>query len=158
MSRIYLSIGTNLGEKEKNIEHALQLLSNEIKIRKTSSLYETEPVGFKDQPWFLNMVLKGDTDLPPEELLRFTKGIESEMKRVKTIINGPRIIDVDILLYDDEKIETEELTVPHPRMLQRAFVMIPLYEISPELTICSNSIKEMMKDFKGEKVQKHINA
>ena len=93
---------------------------------------KTEPVGFKDQPWFLNMVLEGDTDLSAEELLRFVKGIESEMKRVKTMRNGPRIIDVDILLYNDEKIETEELTVPHPRMLQRAFVMVPLNEISPE--------------------------
>lgn len=151
MSRIYLSLGTNLGEKEKNIEHALRLLSKKIKIRKISSFYETEPVGFKDQPWFLNLVLEGDTNLSPEELLRFAKGIESEMKRVKTRVNGPRIIDVDILLYDDEKIETEELTVPHPRMLQRAFVMVPLCEISPGLMISGQSIKDIMKGFTGEK-------
>jgi 2-amino-4-hydroxy-6-hydroxymethyldihydropteridine diphosphokinase len=152
MSRIYLSLGTNLGEKEKNIEHALRLLLKEVKVRKTSSLYETEPVGFKDQPWFLNMVLEGDTGLSAEELLRFVKGIESEMKRVKTMRNGPRIIDIDILLYEDERIETEELTVPHPRMLQRAFVMVPLNEISPDLVISGQSIKDIMKNFKGEAV------
>ncbi len=82
---------------------ALRLLSEEVKILKKSSLYETEPVGFQDQPWFLNMAAEGETDLLPEALLRFTQSIESKMKRVKTMINGPRIIDVDILLYDDMK-------------------------------------------------------
>jgi len=154
MSKIYLSLGTNLGDKESNIEHALNLLSQEVKILKTSSLYETEPVGFKDQPWFLNMVLEGDTDLSARDLLCFTKRIESEMKRVKTIVNGPRIIDVDILLYEDEKIESEDLIIPHPRMLQRAFVMIPLYEISSDLIILGKSIKDIMGNFNGEEIFK----
>jgi 2-amino-4-hydroxy-6-hydroxymethyldihydropteridine diphosphokinase len=152
MSKIYLSLGTNLGDKESNLESALRLLSEKVKILKTSSLYDTEPVGFKEQPWFLNMVVKGDTELSPRELLCFTQSIESELKRTKTIINGPRIIDVDILLYDDEKIETENLTIPHPRMLQRAFVMVPLYEISPDLMIFGKSINDIMENFIGEKI------
>lgn len=154
MSKVYLSLGTNLGDKESNLKHALLLLSEEVKILKTSSLYETEPVGFKDQPWFLNMVFEGDTDLSPSDLLCFTKSIESEMKRIKTIVNGPRIIDIDILLYDDEKIETENLIIPHPRMLERAFAMVPLYEISSDLIIFGKSINDIMKNFNGEKISK----
>ena len=154
MSKIYLSLGTNLGEKESNFEQALRLLSKEVKILKKSSLYETEPVGFKDQPWFLNMVIEGDTDLSAGDLLCFTKSIEREMKRIKTIVNGPRIIDVDILLYDDEKIETEDLIIPHLRMLERAFVMVPLYEISSDLIVSGKSIKDIMGNFIGEKIFK----
>lgn len=156
MSKIYLSLGTNLGDKESNLEQALRLLAQEVKILKTSSLYETEPVGFKDQPWFLNMVLEGKTDLSASDLLSFTKSIESEMKRIKTIVNGPRIIDVDILLYDDEKIETEDLIIPHPRMQERAFVMVPLYEISSDLIILGKSIKDIIENFSGEKINKRI--
>lgn len=154
MSKIYLSLGTNLGDKEENLENALRLLSEKVKILKTSSLYETEPVGFTDQPWFLNMVLEGDTGLSPSDLLSFTKSIEGEMKRIKTIVNGPRIIDVDILLYDEEKIETEDLMIPHPRMMGRAFVMVPLYEIAPNLIIFGNSIHNIMANFNGEKISK----
>jgi 2-amino-4-hydroxy-6-hydroxymethyldihydropteridine diphosphokinase len=154
MSRIYLSLGTNLGKKESNLEQAIRLLSEEIAIRKKSSLYETEPVGFSDQPWFLNMVAEGETDLLPDDLLGFTQSIESRMKRVKTIVNGPRIIDVDILLYDDMKIETERLVIPHPRMLERAFVMVPLYEIAPELMLSGKSLIEIMDHFSGEKIYK----
>ena len=154
MSKIYLSLGANLGDKEGNLEHALRLLSGEVAILKKSSLYETEPVGFKDQPWFLNMVVEGDTNLSPENLLSLTQGIEHEMKRVKTIVNGPRIIDIDILLYEDVAIESELLTIPHPRMLERAFVMVPLYEISPELMLSGKSIKDIMEHFSGEEINK----
>lgn len=154
MSEIYLSIGTNLGDKENNLKQALHFLSEKVAILKKSALYETEPVGFKDQPWFLNLVIKGETDLPPKDLLRFTQDIENKMKRVRTIPNGPRIIDIDILLYDDKKIEEENLQIPHPRMLQRAFVMVPLYEISSDLIIAGKSIKDIMADFSGEKINK----
>lgn len=156
MSKIFLSLGTNLGNKEDNLKRAISLLSEKVKILKSSSYYETEPVGYKDQPWFLNMVIEGETDLSPKELIRFTQSIECEMKRIKTIINGPRIIDVDILLYDDEKIEIENLIIPHPRMLQRAFVMFPLYEIAPELVIFGESIKDIMENFKAEKIYKRV--
>lgn len=154
MSRIFLGIGTNLGDKENNFERALNLLSEKVKILKRSSYYETEPVGYKDQPWFLNMVIEGETDLSPENLLLFIKGIESEMKRVKTIVNGPRIIDVDILLYEDKIIQTENLAIPHPRMLLRAFVMVPLFEIAPDIVISGRNIKEIMSEFEGEEIHK----
>jgi 2-amino-4-hydroxy-6-hydroxymethyldihydropteridine diphosphokinase len=154
MSKVYLGLGTNLGDTKNNLEQALHFLSGKIAILKKSSIYETEPVGFKDQPWFLNMAIEAETGLPPEDLLCFTQGIEKQMKRVKTIVNGPRIIDIDILLYGDESVETESLVIPHPRMTQRAFVMVPLYEISPGLIISGKSIKDIMANFSGEKINK----
>jgi 2-amino-4-hydroxy-6-hydroxymethyldihydropteridine diphosphokinase len=154
MGKIYLSLGTNLGDKKGNLEHALELLSEKVEILKVSSFYETEPVGYSDQPWFLNIAVEGTTSLSPEELIEFTQSIEHEMKRVKTIINGPRIIDVDILLYDDMKINTKNLTVPHPRMTERAFVMYPLFEISPNLTIEGKNIKGIINGLEGEKIRK----
>jgi 2-amino-4-hydroxy-6-hydroxymethyldihydropteridine diphosphokinase len=111
-------------------------------------------VGYKDQPWFMNIVVEGITLLTPEDLLVFTQSIEQAMKRVKTIVNGPRIIDVDILLYEDAKIDTRTLTIPHPRMTVRAFVMYPLFEISPDLLIEDKSIRNMMENFKGEEIKR----
>lgn len=154
MNRIYLSLGSNLGDTEENIKEALRLLSEQVQIIKVSSYYETEPVGYKDQPWFLNIAAEGETALSPSDLLEFTQGIERRMKRVKTIINGPRIIDIDILLYNDDKIETPSLTVPHPRMTERAFVLVPLYEIAPELVIDGKPITELVSSLKGEEIRK----
>lgn len=154
MSRVFLSLGTNLGNREDNLARALALLSEKVDVVRRSSVYETEPVGYPDQPWFLNMVTKGETGLPPEELLSFTQGIERKLKRVKTIVNGPRTIDLDILLYEDQRMETERLTIPHPRMLTRAFVMVPLLEIAPELMINGRTVGEIMKTFTGEEIHK----
>jgi len=154
MSRMFLSLGTNLGDRKANLKRALALLSKKVSVVKRSSVYETEPVGYQDQPWFLNMVVQGETGLPPDELLTFTQGIERQLKRVKTIVNGPRIIDLDILLYEDTHLETERLTIPHPRMLERAFVMVPLFEIAPELVIGGRTIREIMSAFVGEEIHK----
>lgn len=154
MSKIYLSLGTNLGNKKENLQNAVKLLSEKINILKISSFYETEPVGYKDQPWFMNIVVEGTTLLTPEDLLVFTQSIEQAMKRVKTIVNGPRIIDVDILLYEDIKINTETLIIPHPRMTERAFVMYPLFEIVPDLLIDGKSLKSIINNFKGEKISR----
>jgi 2-amino-4-hydroxy-6-hydroxymethyldihydropteridine diphosphokinase len=154
MSKIYLGLGTNIGDTEKNLEQALLCLSENITILKKSSVYETEPVGFKDQPWFLNMVIEAETNLPPNELLLFTQSVERGMKRVKTIVNGPRIIDIDILLYGGERIDAAGLKIPHPRMRERAFVMVPLFEISPELVIFGESMKDIMTYFSGERCSK----
>lgn len=154
MNKVYLGLGSNIGESRKNIESALLLLEKKVKILNKSSYYETEPVGFKDQPWFLNLVVECQTDLTPNELLDYTQSIERQMKRVKTILNGPRIIDIDILLYDDIEIESERLTVPHPRMRERAFVMVPLFELSPNLLINNIPIKDIIKDLKGEEIKK----
>ena len=154
MYRVYLGLGSNIGETRDNIENALELLESKVKILKRSSFYETEPVGFKDQPWFLNIVIKGETELNPYELLEYTQSIEKGMKRIKTIINGPRNIDVDILLYDDLKIESENLTIPHPRMQERNFVMVPLFEIEPEIVLDNKHIKDILENLKGEEIRK----
>ena len=156
MNKVYLGLGSNIGESKKNIESALALLSEKVNIVKKSSYYETEPVGFKDQAWFLNMVLEGQTELTPIELLDFTQGIERDMKRVKTILNGPRIIDLDILIYDDIKMESDRLTLPHPRMQERAFVMVPIFEISPNITLENRPIQDIIKSLKGQKIKKLI--
>ncbi len=133
MSAIYLSLGSNIGHREANLERALRLLGEEVKIHRISSIYETAPVGYADQPSFLNMVCEGETLLDPWELLAFVKGIERRMGRTPNFRNGPRVIDVDILFYDDRRIASEHLTIPHPRLSERRFVLEPLAEIAPEL-------------------------
>jgi 2-amino-4-hydroxy-6-hydroxymethyldihydropteridine diphosphokinase len=140
----YLGLGTNMGNRERNLDQCLDLLSQRMRMGKISSVYDTEPQDNINQPRFLNMVCQVFTRLAPEGLLALAKGIESKMGRVgKT--GEPRPIDIDILLYGDEKIETPELVVPHPRMKERAFVLIPLSEIAPDLVFpgSDKTIKEM---------------
>lgn len=156
MNKVYLGLGSNIGDSKRNIESALLLLSGKVNILNKSSYYETEPVGFKEQPWFLNIVIEGETDLNPRELLDFTQSIERDMKRVKTILNGPRIIDVDILIYGDIKMKSEDLIIPHPRMHERAFVMVPLFEIAPNLVINNMIIEDIMKSLRGEEIRKVV--
>ncbi len=129
----YLGLGSNLGDREENLCQALTLLSHKLNVEKVSSIYETEPVGYKQQPLFLNMVCRIATTLLPEELLQFAKDIEAKMGRVSSFVNAPRPIDIDILLYDNKTMKTRRLNIPHPRLQHRAFVLIPLAEIAPEL-------------------------
>lgn len=134
MPTVYLALGTNIGDREANLREALSLLSaSAVQISKLSSVYETEPVDYLDQPWFLNAVLEGRTELSPGELLATLRGIETEMGSKKPFAKGPRLIDLDILLYNDDTVDTAALQVPHPRMLQRNFVLAPLAEIAPTL-------------------------
>lgn len=134
MPTVYLALGSNIGDREKNLRGAIRFLGQcGIHIGKLSSLYETEPVDFLDQAWFLNAVLEAQTDLPAAELLDTLRNIESQMGSKKAFAKGPRLIDLDILLYDDETIATRDLQVPHPRMLERNFVLVPLVEIAPAL-------------------------
>lgn len=128
---IYLALGSNLGDRHKHLTDALQYLRGTINIERTSSIYETEPVGYLDQPPFFNLVCQGTTHLSPQELLKFVKDTELHLGRQPTFRNGPRIIDIDILLYDDLCLQEEQLTIPHPRMAERAFVLVPLVEIAP---------------------------
>jgi GTP cyclohydrolase IV len=128
---VYLALGSNLGDRQKHLSDALQHLRGVLNIERISSVYETEPVGYLDQPPFFNLVCKGTTNLSPLELLKFVKDTEVHLGRQSTFRNGPRIIDIDILLYDDLCIQEERLTIPHPRMAERAFVLVPLVEIAP---------------------------
>jgi 2-amino-4-hydroxy-6-hydroxymethyldihydropteridine diphosphokinase len=131
---VYLALGTNIGERERNLHEAMRLISESgVQIAKISSIYETEPVDYLAQPWFLNAVVEARTDLPAEQLLAALRRIESQMGSKKAFAKGPRLIDLDILLYGDETIATPDLQVPHPRMLQRNFVLVPLAEIAPEV-------------------------
>lgn len=131
---VYLSLGSNLGDREKNLRTAIAALADaSVRVTRVSSFYETEPVDFREQPWFLNCVVQAETTLPPLDLLRALRGIESRMGSKKLVPKGPRLIDLDILLYGDENIDTPELQVPHPRMLMRKFVLVPLAEIAPNL-------------------------
>ncbi len=133
LATAYIGLGSNLGEREKNLCRALTLLSERTTLEKVSSVYETEPVGYKEQPMFLNLVCRVTTNLSPEELSRLAKAIETGMGRIPSYPNAPRIIDIDILFYDNKIMETRDLTIPHPRLHDRAFVLIPLAEIAPDL-------------------------
>jgi 2-amino-4-hydroxy-6-hydroxymethyldihydropteridine diphosphokinase len=134
MTRVYLALGSNVGERAKNLREALPLINDAgVRILRRSSVYETEPLGYLDQDWFLNSVVQGETELSAVELLRRLRAIEKQMGSKKAFANGPRLIDLDILLYGDETISQNELQVPHPRMLQRRFVLVPLTEIAPQL-------------------------
>ena len=131
VQHVYLALGSNIGNRQKNLSAALQRLREVVDIHNISSVYETEPVGYLDQPCFLNMVCYGQTPCSPDELLRSAKAIEEALGRESSFRNAPRPIDIDILLYDNLRLETEHLTIPHPRMSERAFVLVPLVEIAP---------------------------
>jgi 2-amino-4-hydroxy-6-hydroxymethyldihydropteridine diphosphokinase len=129
---VYLSLGSNLGDRAKNLKDAIAALANSgIEVRKVSSIYETEPVDLLEQPWFLNCVVEAQTKLAPLDLLHALRAIEMGMGSEKPVAKGPRLIDLDILLFADETIETPELQIPHPRMPLRRFVLVPLAEVAP---------------------------
>jgi 2-amino-4-hydroxy-6-hydroxymethyldihydropteridine diphosphokinase len=128
---IYLSLGSNIEDRQGNLHSAIQKLQQFVNIQHISSVYETKPVGYLNQPDFFNIVCSGSTHLTARELLTQAKAIEKALGRQATIRNGPRPIDIDILLYDTCIYQDEYLTLPHPRMTERAFVLMPLAEISP---------------------------
>jgi 2-amino-4-hydroxy-6-hydroxymethyldihydropteridine diphosphokinase len=132
MTRVYLGLGINLGEREQNLTIALARLQERLRLVAVSSLYETVPWGVADQPPFLNAAVAAETDLSPAELLVFIKGVEREMGRQPSGHWGPRLIDIDILLYGDLVLQTPDLVIPHPRLAERAFVLVPLAEIAPD--------------------------
>jgi len=132
-STVWLGLGTNLGERRSNLAAALARLSSAVIIEAVSNVYESEPIGFTDQPVFWNLVARARTALGPDELLVTVKQVEAALGRRPAIRWGPRLIDIDILLYDDLVTSGREVEIPHPRMLERAFVLRPLVEIDPEL-------------------------
>jgi 2-amino-4-hydroxy-6-hydroxymethyldihydropteridine diphosphokinase len=132
---VYLSLGSNIGDRAAYLNAAIAALPGAgLRVLKVSAFYETEPVDYLQQDWFLNCVVEGETDLPGGTLLAQLRAIEAKMGSKKAIAKGPRILDIDILLYGDETIATAELQVPHPRMTQRRFVLVPLAEIAPDLS------------------------
>lgn len=132
MARVVLGLGTNLGDREALLTAALAGISGVVDIRRVSSVYRSEPVGYRDQPDFWNIVVAGETSLPPETLLAGMGEIERRLGRRPTFRNAPRLIDIDLLLYDDRVLKDPDIEVPHPRMLERAFVLRPLVEVEPE--------------------------
>jgi 2-amino-4-hydroxy-6-hydroxymethyldihydropteridine diphosphokinase len=131
---VYLALGSNVGERERNLREAMRLVGeSSVQVTKISSLYETEPVDYLDQPWFLNAALEARTDLSAGQLLATLRDIEAKMGSKKAFAKGPRLIDLDILLYGEESIAKPDLQIPHPRMLRRNFVLVPLAEIAPNL-------------------------
>ena len=130
---VYIALGTNLGERLTNLRAALESMPPDVKVVAESHIYETPPWGYEDQPAFLNMVVKAETGLEPEPLLKYLKQLEAELGREQNFRWGPRVIDLDILFYDDLVIESPPLVIPHPRLHERAFVLVPLSNVAPDL-------------------------
>ncbi len=148
MKTVYLGLGSNLGDRQAHLVRAIALLeTSDIRVTRASSIYETEPRDIPDQPWFLNQVIEAQTTLYPRQLLARTQKIEREMGRTRTVDKGPRVMDVDILLYGESKVLTEALEIPHPRMADRRFVLEPLHELAPELRhpVTKKTIGEMLR-------------
>ncbi len=133
MTRAYILAGTNLGDREANIEFARKELARQTNLIRSSSCFETEPVGYSDQPWFLNQAIELETDLAPRELLSLCQRIEASCGRIRTFPNAPRTLDLDILLYGGAVIRQEDLVIPHARLQERRFVLVPLAQIAPEV-------------------------
>ncbi|HTI14718.1 MAG TPA: 2-amino-4-hydroxy-6-hydroxymethyldihydropteridine diphosphokinase [Dictyobacter sp.] len=128
---VYLALGSNQGDRRKNLQKAIVTLQQVVTFQRISAIYETDPIGFADQPQFFNLVCSGQTELPAQKLLHYAKETEKKLGRLPTFRNGPRTIDIDILLYGNVICNQPELIIPHPRMEERAFVLIPLVEIAP---------------------------
>nr|WP_309101596.1 2-amino-4-hydroxy-6-hydroxymethyldihydropteridine diphosphokinase [Fredinandcohnia onubensis] len=160
----YIALGTNIGTRESYLHSALQAIQgNDIDIIGFSSIYETDPVGYEDQDRFLNMVIKVNTNLQPMDLLEVLQSIERESGRERKIRWGPRTLDLDILLFNQENIETERLIVPHPRMTERAFVLVPLAEIDqdveiPAVTKPISLLLDELQDREGVRIWKRRNG
>ena len=150
----YIGLGSNIGDRAENLKRAIDFLKAKegLEVKKGSSYYETEPVGFKEQGWFLNAVAEVETSLSPEGILRVCQEIEDEMGRKRGVRGGPRIIDLDILLYGDSIVDREDLKIPHPLMHNRKFVLVPLVEIAPEVIhpVLKKTVSSLLRELQDE--------
>ena len=156
LKTVYLALGSNLGDRERNLRQAIVLLARPgIEIARASSIVETAPMLLEDQPWFLNQVVEAKTNLFPRQLLHCAQDVERQMGRKRTIANGPRVIDVDILLYGRTVMDSLELTLPHPRMAERRFVLEPLAELAPRLRhpVLKRSMIDLLAATESQKVK-----
>jgi 2-amino-4-hydroxy-6-hydroxymethyldihydropteridine diphosphokinase len=153
----YLGLGSNIGEREVMLRSALDALNGpDLRLLRVSSLYETEPVGLREQPWFLNLVAEFETELVPLDLLHRTQSVERALGRQRSVPNGPRSIDIDILLYGDVVMKTAELEIPHPRYAERRFTLAPFVELNPELLDPSTGrpMASMLDALEGQRVRR----
>ena len=130
---IYLALGTNLGDRSANLKQAIAALTPQMEVKAKSPVYETPPWGFEDQPKFLNQVIKATTYLDPEPLLKHLKRLEVALGRKESFLNGPRLIDIDLLFYNNLVVDKPSLVIPHPRLHERGFVLLPLMDLAPDL-------------------------
>jgi 2-amino-4-hydroxy-6-hydroxymethyldihydropteridine diphosphokinase len=153
---IYLSLGSNLGDRQENLSRARDhLAAAGIRVLRASSVYETAPRDVPGQPWFLNQVIEAESTLLPRQLLSRLKKIEREMGRKRTVAKGPRVIDLDIVFFGESVISMPDLEIPHPRMMERRFVLEPLVELAPELRhpVLNRSVREMLAGVADQQVR-----
>ena len=144
----YLSLGSNIGDRERNLRAAIERLDAPgLRVLRVSPVYETEPVDYTDQPWFFNLVVEAETALFPLQLLARTQKVERVLGRVRTVPKGPRTIDIDILLYGTAVIHSGKLEIPHPRMAERRFVLVPLHDLAPTLRhpVTRTTVAELLR-------------
>ena len=155
---VYLALGTNLGDRAANLKQAIASLTPQLEVKVKSGIYETPPWGFEEQPKFLNQVLKAKTYLDPEPLLKHLKRLEVALGRKESFPNGPRLIDIDILFYDDLVLNKPSLVIPHPRLHERGFVLLPLTDIAPDLKhpITKKSVREMAEQSNTAGIEKFV--
>ena len=157
MKTVYLGLGSNLGDRAATLAAALQKLdSPELRLTRASGLYETEPMGLREQPWFLNQVAEFQTTLFPRQLLQRTKKIENELGRKRGVRNGPRTLDIDILLFGSTIVRSEKLEIPHPRFRERRFVLAPLAELNPDLRdpVSGQQVKALLAGLAGQTIRR----
>ena len=148
MHQIYLALGTNIGDRPQNLRSAIAALPPSVNVLQESRIYETEPWGYLDQPAFLNMALKAETSLSPRELLNYLKDLEVQLGRTPNFRNGPRLLDMDILFFDDLCLNEPDLVIPHPRIHERSFVLVPLTDIAPGFIhpLLAQSVTQMLNN------------